>query len=133
MVDAPAEWKVSEIKDGKGTIQHGDRYSISLNESNSTWELTDNCDGGMSTVGITPWGTSGTTLSSSQTITNGDNTIKLTGIGINNEGANHLKVEQSHSGRQLVAQTSDGAFTAKESGKGWRNDGKPTDQATVNA
>ncbi len=37
-----SNWSVSDVKDGKGTINLGDRYSIALNEKNSVWTLTDN-------------------------------------------------------------------------------------------
>ncbi|MDD2867970.1 DUF1521 domain-containing protein [Neomegalonema sp.] len=37
-----SNWSVSDVKDGKGTINLGDRYSIALNEQNSVWTLTDN-------------------------------------------------------------------------------------------
>lgn len=165
-IDVPQEWKVGEVKDGKASISLGDRYSLTLDEKNSTWTLTDKCDNSQTrvwgdphvdvgndgktdfdfkknatfqledgtkiTVGTVPFGNSGQTLSSSLTITNGDNAIKVTGLGMNYDGANNLKIEQSYDGKKLDAQTSDGAFTAKESGKGWTIDGKPADQKTVN-
>ncbi len=48
------------------------------------------------------------------------------------DGANNLKIEQSYNGRQLDAQTPDGAFTAIESDTGWTIDGKPASQQIVN-
>ncbi len=64
---------------------------------------------------------------------NGDNAIQVTGLGWDSDGKNNLKVEQSYDGKAIDAKTSDGAFTAQESGKGWTIDGKQADQATVNA
>ncbi|WP_284178527.1 DUF1521 domain-containing protein [Rhabdaerophilum sp. SD176] len=167
VMDKPAEWTVSEVKDGKAEIKLGDRYTIALDENGSRWILTDNCDqsqtrvwgdphvdvgndgkndwdfkkdatfqledGTKITVGTTPWGNSGQTLSSSLTITNGDNAIQVSGLGWDSDGKNNLKVEQSYDGKALDAKTPDGAFTAQESGKGWTIDGKTADQATVNA
>ena len=165
-IDIPQEWTVGEVKDGKASISLNDRYSLTLDEKNSTWILIDKCDNSQTrvwgdphvdvgndgktdfdfkqnatfqledgtkiTVGTVPFGNSGQTLSSSLTITKDDNAIVVTGLGMNYDGANNLKIEQSYDGKKLDAQTADGAFTAKEAGQGWTIDGKPADQKIVN-
>lgn len=75
-------------------------------------------DGTKITIGTVDAG-NGTTLTSSLTITNGDNSIQVTGLGGSNDGANNLKAVQSNAGETVDDLASDGAITLFENGAEW--------------
>lgn len=89
-------------------------------------------DGTKVTIGTVDAG-NGTTLTSSLTITNGDKSIQVTGLGGNNDGANNLKVVQSDAGETVDDLTSDGVITLLESGTDWlTRQGQSVTQAIIN-
>ena len=89
-------------------------------------------DGTKVTIGTVDAG-NGTTLTSSLTITNGDKSIQVTGLGGNNDGANNLKVVQSDAGETVDDLTSDGVITLLESGTDWlTQQGQSVTQAHIN-
>ena len=61
----------------------------------------------------------GTTMASSLTITNGDNSIQVTGLGADKDGANNLKAMQSNAGETVDDLTADGSITLYENGAQW--------------
>ena len=75
-------------------------------------------DGTKITIGTVDAG-NGTTLASSLTITNGDNSIQVTGLGADKDGANNLKAVQSNAGETVDDLTADGAITLFENGAQW--------------
>jgi uncharacterized protein YidB (DUF937 family) len=160
--DKPNEVWSHEVKDGQATIRLGDDYTVTVKEDGSSikvknnktgaeneiWgdphfrgganfdfkkDLTLQLDNGAKlTVGTVDAG-NGTTLASSLTITQGDNSIQVTGIGGDRDGANNLKVVQSNAGETVDDLTWDGAITLVENGAGWLTEqGDAVTQAVIN-
>jgi len=137
-----------EVKDGQATIRLGDDYTITAKEDGSSIKIKNNKTGAENeisgdphfrgganfdfkkdmtlqldngaklTIGTVDAG-NGTTLASSLTITQGDNSIQVTGLGGDRDGANNLKVVQSNAGETVDDLTWDGAITLVENGAGW--------------
>jgi len=75
-------------------------------------------------------GPNGPTLTSSLTITNGNNAIKVTGLGMGKDGAHNLNIAQSNDGKELGK--SHGDITLFERGDGWvTKQGNPVTQAII--
>ncbi|MCJ2013116.1 DUF1521 domain-containing protein [Methylobacterium sp. J-076] len=159
-------WK-KEDNNGQPLLRLGDAYSIKLNESDQSFEISslkdsrkirvwgdphvdigaDNVndfnfkkaltfqldDGTKITVDTVPAG-NGETLSSSLTITNGDNAFEVTGLAGDADGKNNLKVVQSQNGVVLDQQKDDGATTIYERAGNWETvDGRKVTQDTIKA
>jgi hypothetical protein len=171
--EAPKEkWTVSEVKDGKATINLDGKYEIVLTESNMQVDIKNLCtedktriwgdphvdvkadgkndwdfkkdmtfqlaDGTKITVNTVDGANqdvtnlTGVSYSSGLTITKGDNAISVTGLAGGIDGANNLKVTQSHDGKALDAKTPDGLVVKETKGDWTTADGKRVDQHVIN-
>lgn len=133
-----ASWTLKDKDCGTETKVSGDPHVDVGNNGSTDFDFKKDAtfqleDGTKISVGTTQWENTDAYVSSTLTITNGNNAIKVTGLGDKADGADNLWIVESKDGRELDQQTNDGAFTAVKAGAGWKVDGQDVTQALINA
>lgn len=123
-VEGSMEARITNHDTGETTRIWGDPH-VSTTGQSGHWDFYGQTtfaleDGTKITIDTVNYGASDATLSSTVTITKGDDAIVVTGLAGNYDGANNLSIVQSKNGEALDAQTVDGQVIYENAdGHGW--------------
>jgi Ca2+-binding RTX toxin-like protein len=135
--ESKSSWTIIDKSDCSETEIWGDPHVDVGNEGKTDWDFKKDSsfvleDGTKITVNTVEVNKKGATVSSTLTITNGENAVQVTGLASKADGKDNLAVVQSNDGVKLDESTDDGAFTVKEAGTNWTINGQTVTQALIN-